>query len=311
MQLAPIVLFVYNRPDHTRRTLEALSQNVLADQSHLFIFSDGPKENVSNEQLERIRQTRAVIREKQWCGKVDIIEADKNKGLAQSIIDGVTKIVNEFGKIIVLEDDLLTGKYFLTYMNDGLNVNEDEEKVVEIHGFMYQHEEKLPETFFIKGADCWGWATWKRAWALFNPNGQYLLDELKRRKLEYAFNFDNTYDYIEMLEGQIAGRNNSWAIRWLASTYLADCYTLYPSHSLVKNFGFDGSGTHCGGDDYLQNIDVYSDKVEVTKINVIEENKKARDVFKKEFSVNRNVLKKIIRKIKAIFFKIRSGVCQK
>ncbi|MBR6199760.1 MAG: hypothetical protein IKQ61_05800 [Spirochaetales bacterium] len=311
MAFAPIALFVYNRPDHTRRTLEALSQNELADQSHLFIFADGPKQNVSEDQLDRIRQTRAVIREKQWCGKVDIIEADKNKGLAQSIIDGVTKIVNEFGKIIVLEDDLLTGKYFLQYMNDGLDVYENENKVVEIHGFMYSHRKELPETFFIKGADCWGWATWKRAWALFNPDGQYLLDELQRRKLEYVFDFDNTYGYVDMLKGQIAGRNNSWAIRWLASAFLADCYTLYPSKSLVKNFGFDGSGTHCGDNDYLQNDEVYNERILVHKIDAVVENRAARKVFKQEFASNHNFFVRCKRGVKKVLSKIRSVLCRK
>ena len=121
--LAPIVLFVYNRPLFLRQTLEALSCNELADQSELFIYADGPKINADITQLERIREVRAILREKQWCKKVTIRESEKNKGLADSIVGGVTEVVNERGRVIVIEDDVVTSKYFLRFMNDSLNLN--------------------------------------------------------------------------------------------------------------------------------------------------------------------------------------------
>ncbi len=252
MIYSPVILFIYNRPDHTRQTLEALSANTLAGESDLFIFADGPKENATPEQLEKICQTRELARSKKWCKNVIVIESEKNKGLAASIISGVTEIVNKYSKVIVLEDDLVTSPYFLQYMNDALSVYENEPKVACIHGYVEPHKNQLPETFFIRGADCWGWATWKRAWTVFNPNGQQLLDELRKRHCERHFNFDNSYDYVKMLKDQIAGRNNSWAIRWLASAYLNDMYCLYPDKSLVLNIGLDGSGTHCGSSMLVQ-----------------------------------------------------------
>ena len=281
MKYAPIVLFVYNRPYHTRRTLEALSRNELAIESDLFIFADGAKENATSEQLHQIEETRKVIKEKQWCKNVEIIESTKNKGLANSIIDGVTKIVNQYGKIIVLEDDLLTGKYFLNYMNDALDKYENEDRVISIHGFMYEHSENLQETFFIKGADCWGWATWKRGWDLFNPDGNELLKRIKKQKLGKQFDLDGVYDYVKMLKNQIKGKNDSWAIRWHASAFLADKLTLYPSKSLVVNFGFDGSGTHCSELQMKFNEDYENTKIKIDKI-LIEENQNARNVLKKE-----------------------------
>ena len=281
MKYAPIVLFVYNRPYHTRRTLEALSRNELATQSDLFIFADGAKENATSEQLHQIEETRKVIKEKQWCKNDEIIESTKNKGLANSIIDGVTKIVNQYGKIIVLEDDLLTGKYFLNYMNEALDKYENEDRVISIHGFMYEHSENLQETFFIKGADCWGWATWKRGWDLFNPDGNELLKRIKKQKLGKQFDLDGVYDYVKMLKNQIKGKNDSWAIRWHASAFLADKLTLYPSKSLVVNFGFDGSGTHCGELQMKFNEDYENTKIKIDKI-LIEENQNARNVLKKE-----------------------------
>lgn len=279
--LAPIILFIYNRPDHTLHTLEALAANTLASESDLFIFADGPKENASPEMLDKICQTREVARSKKWCKNVTVIESEKNKGLAASIISGVTEIVNKYDKLIVLEDDLVTSPYFLQYMNDALNVYRNEQKVACIHGYVEPHKRPLPETFFIKGADCWGWATWKRAWDYFNPNGQTLLDELHKRHCEKHFNFDNTYDYIGMLEDQIAGKNNSWAIRWLASAYLNDMYCLYPNKSLVKNIGFDGTGTHCGSCIFLQ------EEISSEPVNIIyqtpKECKKGWNAYKEIF----------------------------
>ena len=136
-RLAPIVLFVYDRPWHTHQTLEALKSNLLAENSLLIIYSDGPKEEATDEQLSNIKEVRKLIREKKWCGQVEIIESDCNKGLAASIINGVTKVVNEFGEIIVLEDDLVTSKGFLKYMNDCLELYASEETVGCIHAWNY------------------------------------------------------------------------------------------------------------------------------------------------------------------------------
>jgi len=240
---APIVLFVYNRPEHTQQTLEALAANLLAKESELFIYSDAPK---NQEAIETVKAVRTLIKNLQGFKSVTIIERDKNWGLANSIIDGVTSIVNQYGKVIVLEDDLVASPFFLTYMNDALNLYENDGRVASIHGYIYPVNKKLPNYFFLRGADCWGWATWKRSWDTFNPNAQFLLDEIKRQTLEKLFNFNNSYDYTGMLKNQINGKVSSWAIRWYASAFLADKYTLYPGVSFVKNIGIDGSGTHCG-----------------------------------------------------------------
>lgn len=238
--LAPIALFTFNRPEHTRRTLESLARNSAFIDSPLFIYCDGAVNNIDS---VRIEATRKLIRDWPHPNKT-VIERHWNWGLAKSIIDGVTKVVNEYGRVIVLEDDLVTSPYFLLYMNDGLRVYEQEERVASIHGYVYPID-GLPETFFLRGADCWGWATWKNRWALFEPDGVKLLDELKRRNLTRRFDFNGAYPFTRMLAKQIAGRNDSWAIRWHASAFLKERYTLYPGRSLTKNIGVDGSGTHC------------------------------------------------------------------
>lgn len=243
MNIAPIALFVYNRPAHTRRTVEALLKNKFVGESDLIIFSDAPKTSAAG---EAVREVRDYIKKISGFCSVTVVERDKNFGLANSIIDGVTATVNKYGRIIVLEDDMVTSPYFLTYMNEALEKFADDDRVVSVHGYVYPVEQSLPEAFFLPGADCWGWATWQRGWACFNSDGQSLLDELERRKLTREFDFNGVYSFSKMLEAQIKGANDSWAVRWYASAFLVGKLTLYPGRSLVHNIGNDNSGTHCG-----------------------------------------------------------------
>jgi hypothetical protein len=243
MALSPIALFTYNRPDHTKKTVEALQQNKLSAGTDLFVFSDGPKEGISEKEVQKVRKYLRTI---QHFKSVNIIERNSNTGLSSNILQGVQQVVSTYEKIIVLEDDLLTSPYFLEYMNEGLNIYEEEEKVISIHGYVYPVSEKLPDTFFLRGADCWGWATWKRGWDLFEPDGSVLLNKLENSKQTEEFDFNRSYPYTQMLRDQISGRTNSWAVRWYASAFLQNKFTLYPGKSLVSNIGGDGSGTNTG-----------------------------------------------------------------
>jgi hypothetical protein len=146
--------------------------------------------------------------------------------------------------VIVLEDDLVTSPGFLRYMNDGLQRFAMDERVISIHGYTYPTE--LEEPFFVLGADCWGWATWRRGWALYEPDGEKLLSRIQSERLAAKFDFNCSYPYTRMLEEQIAGKNDSWAVRWYAYAFLAGRLTLYPGRTLVKNIGTDGTGTHGG-----------------------------------------------------------------
>ena len=175
MELSPIALFTYNRPVHTRRTVEALQQNRLSAQSSLFIFSDGPKDEKSQIKVQEVRNYLKTIDQ---FKSVKIIERKNNFGLAANIINGVQEVISTFGKIIVLEDDLVTSPYFLDFMNEGLNYYQGDERVISIHGYVYPVKKKLPEIFFLRGADCFGWATWKRGWDLFQPDGSLLLKKV-------------------------------------------------------------------------------------------------------------------------------------
>ena len=292
-KLSPIALFVYNRPEHTKKTVEALQKNNLAKESELFVFSDGNKDEMSK---EKIREVRNYIKNISGFKNVNIIERKENLGLARSIIFGVTEVVNKYGKIIVLEDDLVTSPYFLEYMNEALDLYEKEEKVISIHGYIYPVKKTLPETFFLKGADCWGWATWKRGWDLFEPDGKKLLTELEKRNLTKEFDFDGTYNYSGMLKKQIAGLTNSWAIRWYASAFLQNKLTLYPGKSLIQNIGQDASGTH-KGDSNIHQTFISDRKINVGKIEIVE-NGEAKKIISQYFkSIKPNLFKRVKLKI--------------
>jgi hypothetical protein len=170
--------------------------------------------------------------------------------LAKAVISGVTATLNRYGKAIILEDDLISSPAFLSFMNDALEYYQTAEKVSCISGYVYPLKDTLPSTYFIKGADCWGWATWKRAWDKFEPDGKKLYTELTEKNLIHQFDFAGTFPYSKMLEEQIAGRNSSWAIRWYASAFLQEMFTLYPAKSFIRNIGIDGSGTHSGRHNY-------------------------------------------------------------
>lgn len=248
MLLAPIVLFVYNRPWHTKQTLDALKKNHLANESVLYIYSDGAKVNASEEDISKIREVRNVIREENWCKEVHIIESESNKGLADSIVAGVTEVVNRHGNIIVLEDDIVTSPGFLKYMNDALEMYENEEKVMGVSGYMFPiNPEGLPDTFFYRANTCWGWATWLSAWNKYNNDGFSLYRNLIEKPINWeVFNaFQGNAFKIQLIDN-VEKRLETWAIKWHSVIHLNNGFVLHPSQTLVKNIGMDGSGVHCG-----------------------------------------------------------------
>jgi hypothetical protein len=269
-------------------------KNSLASESYLFIYADGAKDST---QQEAVNEVRNYIRTIQGFKQTTLIERSENWGLARNIIDGVTTQVNRYGKVIVLEDDLVVAPYFLQFMNDALEVYKDEPKVGHIQACDFTQDSSLPSTFLIKWTGSWGWATWDRAWKYFNPNGKELLQELEERKLTRIFDFNGKYGFTRMLRRQIEGKNNSWAIRWNASLFLKDILSLNVGRSLVQNEGFDGSGTNCGGGG-LYASHLYLQPLPVIPISPIEENKEARQAFVRYYARTNSFWAKAIRRIK-------------
>jgi len=298
MSYAPIVLFIYNRPDHTKQTLEALAANTLARDSDLFIYADGPKENAAPEQLEKIRQTRELARSQNWCKNVTVIESEKNKGLAASIILGVTETANKYGKVIVLEDDIVTGKYFLEFMNTALDKYENEKKVWHIAGWRDPVKKaKEGGAYFYPTMDCWGWATWADRWQYFKKDVAFyqsvFTDEMK-----FHFNIEGSEPGMwSQIDDNSSGKINTWAIFWYATLFLKNGLCLAPTKSLVKNIGFDNSGVHCGqnsSEDIKHNLDFEIKYFPKSVVIDVAEYKKNIKFFKK---IRR---KSFVRKLKDI-----------
>jgi len=292
--LAPIALFVYNRPEHTRRTLSFLQKNLLADESRLFIFSDAAK---SEADKTNVNQTRELIRNAEGFKSLKIIEQEKNLGLAASIINGVTKLTEEYGKVIVFEDDLISSPFTLKYFNQALQRYHNEEKVMHISAYMYplNNPNIIPDTFFYRAAHSWGWATWKRAWDNFDPDVDHLISQFDKRKI-HEFSIEGKMNFWKQIKEFKAGENNSWAIRWYASIFLKGGLSLNPSKSLINNIGHDGTGVHSNVEDMYTVTINDSPIIEFPK--EISENNEAYTMIK-SFLVNRkgNFLQRIVRYI--------------
>ena len=273
--LAPIALFVYNRPEHTRRTLKFLQQNLLADESRLFIFSDAAATPADEANVKEVRE---LIKTVSGFRKVEVVERSTNFGLAASIIDGVSRLVKQYRQVIVFEDDLISSPYTLQYFNDALRQYENDQQVMHIGAYMYplkpgaDDKACLPETFFYRAATSWGWATWERAWDHFEPDIDKLISQFNSKKIR-DFSIDGTMNFWKQMREFKAGKNNSWAIRWYASIFLKGGLTLNPAESLINNIGHDGSGVHSGVND-IYNVVVNHKPITYFPEN-IEENKEA------------------------------------
>lgn len=254
MTLAPVIVFAYNRPEHLQKTVDALAKNDLASQSTLYIYCDGAKPDASAEQLARIQKVREVAKCAKGFKEVHIKCSEQNKGLANSIIGGVSEVVDKHGRVIVLEDDLLASPYFLTYMNRGLELYAEEDRVMHISAYMWPHKCSLPDTFFSDIPNSWGWATWSRAWNYFSNDSDFLYHMFEHRWEEFN---KLGGDFLQkQLVDNYKGRLSTWYIKWYSMILLRNGLTLYPGTSLIGHIGMDGSGTNCSSsnsfnDDYL------------------------------------------------------------
>ncbi len=281
MQYAPIALFTYNRADKTQRVVESLLQNVEAKNSDLYIFSDGPK---TPEKKTGVEENRKYIHTITGFKSITIVERDKNWGLANSLIAGITDVVNRYGRVIVVEDDLVLSPYFLKFMNDGLEKYKDDDRVGTINAFVPPIKESLPNTYFLYFMHPWGWATWKRSWELLNTDTKYLLRKMRFKTKK--FNLGGNCGSYGNLYCQKVGLVDSWYIRFYASLFLNKKLNLFPGKTLVTNSGLDGSGTHCGKSLQKTNHSVLTDDmIRIDEIQV-EESKVAYGIYKAFYDSN-------------------------
>lgn len=285
--LAPVLLFVYNRPAHVERCVGSLLQSPLAADSPLIIFSDGAKGEADRPQVEAVR---SFIREIKGFESVEIRENSANKGLADNIISGVSECVERFGRVIVVEDDLVLSPCFLEFMNRALTLYADVEEVVNINSHVLEGPQKFPDNFLVSFADSWGWATWKRGWALFEPDGRVLLERIK--KMRASKRFDMGYHFVRMLREQIEGKNNSWAIRWNASIFVDGKLSLNAGKPLAVNIGFGKEATHCNTPD-LFSVKLYTGRLDPKLISPATENPEARNNLRLNYIIRTSYANKL------------------
>lgn len=239
---APVGLFIYKRPEHTRRTIESLQACDGIMESPIYVFADGPK---TEAEVPAVQATRAIAHTLLGSRAV-FVERERNRGLANSIIAGTTELCERHGTAIVVEDDLMLAPSFPRFLNEGLQRYHDEPRVMQISGYMFPVPSLAHrrEALLLPMTTSWGWATWKRAWDFFDPYAAGWRSLLTDKAQARRFNLGGKYDYLGMLKRQMSGEIDSWAIRWYYSVFAHDGLVLFPPRTLVRNEGFDGSGTH-------------------------------------------------------------------
>ena len=247
MQLAPVVLFAYKRKDKLRDCLQALDNNFAVESTELFIFSDGAK---SENDIKQVQEVRSFIEDYKGMSnfkKVTVFFQPINKGLANSIINGVTQVICEFEKVIVVEDDLIVAKDFLRYMNQALDFYQNFKEYGSISGYTYplaMLKSYDKDIYVTRKGECWGWGTWKDRWIKVDWSVKDFKKYLQDKKKRKSFN-ELQHGIDKMLIMQMQGKIDSWAVRWCFYLFNNELLTVYPRESKTKNTGFDGSGTHC------------------------------------------------------------------
>ena len=302
MYLVPIVFFVYNRPEYTKKSIDSFTKNHLAKESILYVFSDGPR---NEKDVSQIKKVRDVIKDIAGFEQVKIIEQDKNLGLANSIIGGVSKVIKTYGSVIVVEDDLITATNFLRFMNEALEFYKHNKNVFSITGYNFPPSlMKIPknyekDVYFSPRCSSWGWGTWKDRWDKVDWELKDFSAFLKDKKQQKLYNFSGD-DKTEMLISQKKGEIDSWAIRWDYAHFKHNAFCVYPVNSLVDNIGFDSSGMHC--DDYQGysfegNLKEKRYKIEFESLAELDRGimKEFRKVFKRGPVYKlKNIIKKVI-----------------
>ncbi len=264
MKYSPIVLFAYKRPVHVLNTLLALAKNPLARESHLIIFSDGAKD--AGEE-EAVRETRKILSNIQGFAQVEIHHSSHNQGLANSVIRGVSQVLERHACAIVLEDDMVCTDDFLEYMNDALIYYQDKKAVFSLSGYSFPlniSDEYPHSVYALPRASSWGWATWKDRWQKADWELRDFSDFKKDKLLQREFNKGGA-DLTPMLFKQQKGLVDSWAIRWIYAHFKHNGYAVYPRESRIQNIGVDGSGTHS------PKTSKYQSKLRVTDYQFVED----------------------------------------
>lgn len=292
-----IICFAYKRPYHFEKCINSILLNKESKEIPLIIYVDGPKNNADKKGRDNVLRFAKNIKGFQ---SVEIKERKYNLGLYLSLTNGITETLGVYKKAIIIEDDICVSPYFLRYIIKALNIYEEEKGVASIHGYIPPIKKNLPNSFFLRGADCWGWGTWDDRWEWFRHDAENMRDEIKKNKLTKKFNLYNGYDYFGMLNDKINGLNNSWAICWHASCFLQNKLTLHPGKSMIKNIGLDNSGENCSP---LESMDSnLFNKILKIKKNIVKQDQIVLKYFSDYYKSKNFYLKSKISRSFRLFF---------
>lgn len=303
MSYTPVVIFAYNRPEKIRNCLEALTRCPEIAHTPVTIYIDGAR---TSDDVQLVLEVQRVVEEFSVAVQLTVVRRPKNLGLATSILSGVTEMLSTSESVIVLEDDLVVSPYFLRYMNTALEIYRRDSSVASISGYWYpvRNAKSLTPTFFLRGADCWGWGTWADRWEKFEADARLLLDAISSSPDKELFDFGGSLAASELLKRQVEGQIDSWHIRWYAITFLEGLVSLYPRTSLVNNTGGDGFGTH--GPSGIPESRVAGKAVEVVQMAAVE-SQEARRALQRFFhrlnhqkSKGRLILELISRRVRTL-----------
>lgn len=295
---APVILFVYNRLEHTKETINELKKNHLAQETDLIIYSDCYKNESDKKAVQSVRCYLETL--KNGFKSVEVITRNENFGLAKNIIEGVSEVTKKYGRAIILEDDIVTSPFFLTFMNQALDKYKNNKRVWHISGWNYPiSETQLPESFFWKTMNCWGWATWDDRWSEFKKEPKKLISTWNKSDI-YEFNVEGTSNFWSQVIANNNGKLNTWAIFWYATIFNNDGLCLNPTTSLVLNIGNDGSGENCKNNDIYKNnlffkVPTLPDEVKVN-VQAVE---RIKDFYiRSKLPIYKRVINRVIRILK-------------
>lgn len=286
MKPAPVVLFVYNRADHLKKTYEALSRCDLAKETDLYIFSDGPKNEQAKVQVEEVRVALKQIATSGDFQSVTLRESVENRGLAASIIAGVTEVISQYGKAIVLEDDCVASPYLLSFMNNSLNFYEEEKTIGSVAGFTPQldYPESFRDDVFFAYRSCsWGWATWADRWSGVDWELNQMQDFYRKPELVKRLNANGADRFIRLYR-QTKGNGSSWSVRFGAHLARNNQFTVYPRYSYIENVGCDETGVHSTRDDAEKMAVDISKSIARPRLIVPKINPQLQQIMKKHYS---------------------------
>jgi len=295
-KLAPIILFAYNRPWHTEQVLQALKENELADQSHLIVFVDGVKDNATSADIKQNQQVIEIARSQKWCGSIEVHISEYNHGCRWAPINGISYVLSEYPSCIILEDDILTSPYFLTYMNKALQFYENYQSVFSISAFNLSEKAiPIPEDYdydvYVSLRQLnWGWGTWANRWNLVNWEKDNIPLFIDDKQQVDAFNRGGD-DLSQMLLDEFDGKSQAWDIQFSFAQFYYHAVSIVPCYSYTQNIGLDNSGTHT-----LNNIggsfvaDLSKAVLEPRLLPIIYEDKRIVNHFYNVFSTKKRPL---------------------